>query len=457
MSIKSINPTNDEEIKTYAEYSESQILSILSNTRDAFLLWRTTSLKKRIECFLNVASILIKDKVMFAKLMALEMGKPISQGYSEIEKCALTCHYYAEHVEAFLKDEYIKTEMTESFVSYQPLGVILAIMPWNFPFWQVFRAAIPAIMAGNAVVLKHSSNVPGCALAIENIFQQAGFPKDLFRTFLMASSKVASLIENDAIKAVTLTGSSKAGADVASKAGSCLKKLVLELGGSDPYIVLADADIKKAAQICARSRMLNGGQSCVAAKRFIVEESVVDEFRERFIEEMKAYNMGDPFEESCKLGPMARIDLRNELHRQVNESIGLGAKLILGGDIPPRNGAFYPATILENVNKGMPAYEEELFGPVASIIIAKDETEAIHIANDTIYGLGAAVFTKNLEKGRRIARDEIEAGCCFVNDFVKSDPRLPFGGIKYSGYGRELGVFGIHEFTNIKTVNLSFG
>lgn len=454
MSIASINPINGEKIKDYSEYSSSEVLSILDKVHAEFLAWRATSLKKRIESFLNVASILRADKVHFAKLMALEMGKPIAQGYSEIEKCALTCHYYAEHAEVFLKDECIQTEATESFISYQPLGIILAVMPWNFPFWQVFRAAIPAVMAGNAVVLKHSSNVPACALAIEDIFKQAGFPVNLFRTLLIDSSKATSLIQNEYIKAVTLTGSSKAGATVAGEAGKYLKKLVLELGGSDPYIVLADADIKKAAKICATSRMINAGQSCIAAKRFIIDQGVIDEFQECFVNEMKSYDIGNPFDEACKLGPMARIDLRDELHKQVQASLALGAKLIIGGEIPSGPGAFYPATILGNVQEGMPAYEEELFGPVASIILAKDEKEAIRIANDTIYGLGAAVFTEDLQKGRRIARDEIAAGCCVVNDFVKSDPRLPFGGINQSGYGRELGAIGIHEFTNIKTVSV---
>lgn len=455
MSIASINPSTGEIIKTYSEYSESDVHSIIRQVQAEFQNWRTTPIKKRMEYFSNASSILTSNKIHYAKLMALEMGKPISQGLLEIEKCALACRYYIENGESFLKDQYIKTEAKESFVSYQPLGIIAAIMPWNFPYWQVFRAAIPSIMAGNAVILKHSSNVPACALAIEDIFKKAGFPEQLFRTILIGSSKVNSLIENESIKAITLTGSSKAGALVAEQAGKLIKKLVLELGGSDPYIVLEDADIQKAAKICASSRMINGGQSCIAAKRFIVEQKVLEEFVKYFIDEMKTYSIGNPFDEGCKLGPLARIDLRDELDSQVRRSISLGAKVALGGYIPNQPGAFYPATVLIDVCKGMPAYDEELFGPVASIIAAKDEGDAIRIANDTIYGLGAAVFTEDVEKGRRIARNEIEAGCCFVNDFVRSDPRLPFGGIKQSGYGRELGYFGIHEFTNIKTVNVA--
>lgn len=455
MTIASINPSTGETVKTYAENSPYEVQSVITLVHNDFLNWRTIPLNKRVDFFSKMASILITNKVHYAKLMTLEMGKPITQGLAEIEKCALACRYYVEHAESFLKDEYVKTEAKASFVSYQPLGIVCGIMPWNFPFWQVFRAAIPSIMAGNAFILKHSSNVPACALAIEEIFQQSGFPKNLFRTLLVSSSQIPSIIANEFVKAVTLTGSSKAGANVASQAGSHLKKLVLELGGSDPYIILADADIKKAAKICATSRMINGGQSCIAAKRFIVDQKVIQEFTTDFVNEMKNYEVGDPFESSCKLGPMARQDLRDELHSQVCKSCNLGAKVLLGGEIYSKVGAFYPATVLIDVAKGMPAYEEELFGPVASIIVAKDENDAINIANDTIYGLGAAVFTEDLEKGRKIARERIEAGSCFVNDFVKSDPRLPFGGIKQSGYGRELGPFGIHEFTNIKTINIA--
>ncbi|PWU04235.1 MAG: succinate-semialdehyde dehydrogenase [Verrucomicrobia bacterium] len=455
MSIASINPTSGETIKTYVENSDDEVQYILSSADKEFQKWRKKSLKERIELIKKVESILLTNKVNYAKLMALEMGKPLQQGFAEIEKCALGCRYYVEHAETFLKDEYVETEGSESFISYQPIGVIAGIMPWNYPFWQVFRTAIPTLLAGNAFVLKHSSNVPACALAIEDVFEMAGLPSNLFRTILIGPSKIASVISNPHVKAVTLTGSSRAGASVANEAGKRLKKLVLELGGSDPYIILADADLEKAAKICATSRMINGGQSCIAAKRFIVEESVFQDFTGYFVNEMKSYVMADPFDEGCRLGPMARIDLRDDLHKQVQKSVDLGAQVLLGGEVPNRKGAFYPSTVLTNVKKGMPAYEDELFGPVASIIVAKDESDAIRLANDTIYGLGAAIFTKDFEKGKRIARNEIEAGCCFVNDFVRSDPRLPFGGIKESGYGRELSYFGIREFTNAKTVYIA--
>lgn len=454
MSIESINPATGKTIKSYPEIDIPTVSSIIETVENHFLSWRTKSPKHRAEYLFKAAQILLANKTQYAQLMAEEMGKPISQGFAEIDKSAWGCRYYAENAEIFLKDQIIKTESKESFVSYQPLGIIFGIMPWNFPFWQVFRAAAPALMAGNAFVLKHSSTVTGCALAIEDVFRQAGLP-NLFRTLVINTSSVPSVIENKYIKAVTLTGSCAAGASVASQAGAQIKKVVLELGGSDPYVVLADADIKNAAKKCATSRMLNGGQSCIAAKRFIVDESIKSEFEHFFIQEMKSYLPGDPLESTCNLGPMARLDLRDDLHSQVQSSIKAGAKLILGGEIPPGPGAYYPPTVLTNVLAGIPAYDEELFGPVAAIISAKDEQDAIRIANDTSFGLGAAVFTHDLEKGRRIARDQLQAGSCFVNDFVKSDPRLPFGGINKSGYGRELGSFGIHEFVNIKTINIS--
>jgi len=386
--------------------------------------------------------------------MALEMGKPIKDGISEVNKCAWVCDYYAENAKNFLQDEVIETDASKSYVSYQPLGIILAIMPWNFPFWQVFRFAAPGLMAGNVGLLKHASNVFGCALAIEDVFKRAGFPKNTFRSLLVGSSLVNKIIDHPHIKAVTLTGSVPAGKSVARKAGSVLKKTVLELGGSDPYLILEDADLEKAAQICALSRLINSGQSCIAAKRFIVVEQIRDQFEELLIKEMKSYKMGDPLDETTQIGPQARFDLRDALHDQVTKSIEKGAKCILGGIIPNDTGAFYPPTLLTDVKTGMPAYEEELFGPVGSIIIAKSEEEAIKVANDSIFGLGASVFTQNVEKGNKIAREEIQAGCCFVNTYVRSDPRLPFGGIKESGYGRELSSHGIKEFVNIKTIYL---
>jgi succinate-semialdehyde dehydrogenase/glutarate-semialdehyde dehydrogenase len=384
--------------------------------------------------------------------MTLEMGKPVSGGVSESEKCAWVCDYYAGNAQGFLADQYVEVGTRKSFVTFQPLGVVLAVMPWNFPFWQVFRFAAPNLMAGNAGLLKHASNVPGCALAIEEVFQEAGFPEALFRSLLIPGSRVNDVIENPLVRAVTLTGSTPAGKAVAAKAGEMLKKTVLELGGSDPYVILEDADIPAAAVTCATARLINSGQSCIAAKRFIVVEAVRDEFEKLFITAMANTKMGDPLEEDTVVGPQAREDLRDELHDQVLRSIGAGAQCLLGGKIPEGPGAYYPPTVLTGVGPGMPAYHEELFGPVASIITVKDEAEALRVANDSSFGLGAAVFTADLERGTRIAREELEAGACFVNDFVRSDPRLPFGGVKESGYGRELSPYGILEFVNIKTV-----
>ena len=384
--------------------------------------------------------------------MTLEMGKPINQSKAEIEKCAWACEYYAANAEKFLADEIIITDASRSYNAYKPLGVVLAVMPWNFPFWQVFRFAAPNLMAGNAGILKHSSNVTGCAFAIEEIFREAGFPENIFRALIISSKNIKPVIENKNISAVTITGSVPAGRAVATMAGSALKKSVLELGGSDPYLILEDADLEIASEICVNSRIINGGQSCIAAKRFIVVESILDEFENLFVKKMKLKKMGDPFNPENDLGPQAKIELRNELHQQVVNSLSKGASLLLGGEIPKIKGAYYPPTVLTNVFPGMPAYDEELFGPVAAIIKVKDEDEGIKAANNTSFGLGAAVFTLNNDKGEKIAKDRLNAGCCFVNDLVKSDPRLPFGGIKESGYGRELSFIGIREFVNIKSV-----
>ena len=346
----------------------------------------------------------------------------------------------------------VKTDASKSYVSFQPLGVILAIMPWNFPYWQVFRAMAPAVMAGNVIVLKHASNVSGCALAIEKLIVKAGAPKGLLQTLLLPSSRVEGLIDDRRIAAVTLTGSTAAGSKVAEAAGRNLKKVVLELGGSDPYIILADANMDTAIEIAVRGRLVNSGQSCIAAKRFIAVKNIRKEFETKFTEQMKAATYGDPMDEKNRLGPMARTDLRNQLHQQVLKSIEKGARLLCGGFIPEGAGAYYPPTVLTNVKKGMPAYDEEMFGPVAAIIEAKDDKDAIRIANDTVYGLGGGIISKNTAKAEKLAANELQAGSCFVNDFVHSDQRLPFGGVKHSGYGRELGTFGIREFVNIKTV-----
>jgi succinate-semialdehyde dehydrogenase/glutarate-semialdehyde dehydrogenase len=454
--LQSINPSNDELIRSYNEMPESEVNQIIESSHAAFLDWRRTSFDQRSACLKKAAEILRKHVNEYAEMMALEMGKPVAQGRAETEKCAWCCDYYADNAEKFLAREIVSTDASKSFTTFEPVGVVLAIMPWNFPFWQVFRFLAPALMAGNAGILKHASNVSGCAMQIEQIVREAGFPDNIFRTLLIGSPRVAGVLEHKLIKAVTLTGSTPAGQSVAAKAGSLIKKTVLELGGSDPYVVLEDADLESTADTCVTSRLINGGQSCIAAKRFIVVEPVRKKFEEIFVEKMKSKRMGNPFEK-VDLGPQARQNLRDDLHDQVQRSIESGAKLILGGTIPEGKGAYYPPSVLSNVTKGMAAFDEELFGPVAAIISAKDEKDAIHLANDSIFGLGAAVFTQDVERGERIAAHELEAGCCFVNSFVKSDPRLPFGGIKESGYGRELSHFGIHEFVNIKTVWIADG
>jgi succinate-semialdehyde dehydrogenase / glutarate-semialdehyde dehydrogenase len=450
--LSSINPTNNNLIKTYNELSGEESSQIISLADESFTNWKETKFSIRSELMKNAAKVLRENSAEYSVLMTTEMGKPILQSRAEVEKCAWVCDYYAENAEKFLEDEIIKTEATKSFVSYQPLGVILAVMPWNFPFWQVFRFAAPNLMAGNVGLLKHASNVSGCALAIEKVFRKAGFPENIFRTLLVTSKNVKDIISNEKVRAVTLTGSVPAGQSVASLAGSLIKKTVLELGGSDPYVVLEDADLEKAVVSCVNSRLINAGQSCIAAKRFIVVESVYNEFEKLFLDFMSKKKMGDPLDEKNDLGPQANVQLRDELHKQVLKSVKQGAELILGGTIPEMDGAFYPPTILKNVKHGMPAFDEELFGPVAALIKAEDENDAINLANKSIFGLGAAVFTNDIERGERIAKEKLNAGCCFVNDYVKSDPRLPFGGIKESGYGRELSPFGIKEFVNIKTV-----
>jgi succinate-semialdehyde dehydrogenase/glutarate-semialdehyde dehydrogenase len=451
MALTSINPATDETIREYPEASAEEVGRILGEAACAAAGWRSSAFPERARRMRRAGALLRERKEDLARLMALEMGKPLAQGRAEADKCAWVCDYYADNAERFLAPETIETDAKKSFVAYQPLGAVLAVMPWNFPFWQVFRFVAPALMAGNGGVLKHAANVTGCALAIEEIVRQADFPPPLFRALLIGSARVAAVIESPHVKAVTLTGSTPAGKAVAGKAGSVLKKTVLELGGSDPYIVLEDADLDQAAAICVESRLINSGQSCIAAKRFIAVDGVKKRFEELFVETMKAKKMGDPFDESSVVGPQARRDLRDALHEQVEKTVGGGARLLLGGQVPAGRGAFYPPTVLADVPKGTPAYDEELFGPVAAIMGARDEADAIRIANDSSFGLGAAVFTRDPARGERVAA-QVEAGNCFVNASVKSDPRLPFGGVKESGYGRELGVVGIREFVNIKTV-----
>jgi succinate-semialdehyde dehydrogenase / glutarate-semialdehyde dehydrogenase len=452
MAMISENPANGQIIAEYEETTDQEVRTIVRRTHEAHLQWKRTPVSHRAALMKEAAAVLRLRAREFGEIMTLEMGKPITGGVAEVEKCAWVCDYYADNAESFLADQEVKTDAGRSFITFQPIGVVLAVMPWNFPFWQVFRFAAPNLMAGNGGLLKHASNVPGCALAIEEVFREAGFPEDLFRTLLVPGSRVEGIIEDPLVRAVTLTGSTPAGKAVARKAGEALKKTVLELGGSDPYVLLEDADLDSAVDTCTTARLVNSGQSCIAAKRFIVVESVRKAFEERFVASMAAAKMGDPMEEDTMVGPQARSDLREELHDQVLRSIAAGARCLLGGEIPPGPGAFYPPTVLTDVGPGMAAYDEELFGPVAAVIPVKDEEEALKVANDTVFGLGAAVFTRDVERGTRIAREELEAGACFVNAFVRSDPRLPFGGVKESGYGRELSPFGILEFVNIKTV-----
>lgn len=452
MTLVSINPATGKIIKEYKQHSIAEAVKIIDKAANAFNSWHHTTFEERSDRLKRAAIVLRNKKEQWGKLMTEEMGKPLKESITEIEKCAWACEYYAEWGASFLKNEIVDTDASKSFVTFQPLGVLLAIMPWNFPFWQAFRCLVPALMAGDTILLKHASNVSGCALAIEDIIKEAGFPEDVFRTLLVPSLEVDKLIEHPAIKAVSLTGSTQAGKIVAAKAAGLIKKTVLELGGSDPYLILEDANLQQAAEICVNSRLINTGQSCIAAKRFIVVKKVADEFTGLMLEKMKLRKADDPMNPKTALGPMARTDLRDQLHQQVQKSIDAGAKCILGGVIPEKAGAWYPPTILTHVKPGMPAFDEELFGPVAAIIEAKDEDQAITLANDTIFGLGAAVFTINKRKGEEIAATKLQAGACFVNALVKSDPRLPFGGIKESGYGRELGVFGIREFVNTKSV-----
>lgn len=452
MTIETINPATGEIIKSYTLHTASEVSEKIDAVQKAWLSWKETSFEQRSSLLNKLVEVLVSRKADLANLMALEMGKPITQGLAEVEKCATVCKYYAEHAKDQLADMIVETEASKSFVAFKPIGIVLAVMPWNYPFWQVFRFLAPALAAGNCGVLKHASNVPGCALAIEEIVKQAGFPENVFRTLLINSKEVEKVIEHQHIKAVTLTGSNAAGSKVAQKAGELIKKTVLELGGSDAYVVLEDADLDFAVKACVEGRLLNSGQSCIAAKRFIVVKPLIEKFTEKFIDLMKAKVMGDPMSEKTEVGPQARVDLRDELHKQVTGSIKAGAVCKLGGEIPDSKTAYYPPTVLTNVRKGMPAFDEELFGPVAAIIEAKDEVHAIELANDSIFGLGGAVFTKDNKRGEHIATHLIQSGSCFVNTFVKSDPRLPFGGIKQSGYGRELGLFGIREFVNIKTI-----
>ncbi len=450
--MTSVNPATGKVITRYSIHNNAYVEKALKSAHRAFGTWGNLTFRERGQILRKIARTIRDHKENLAILATKEMGKPIVQSRQELEKCATTFEYYAKNGAAYLKDEVVETDARKSYVSFQPLGVILAVMPWNFPYWQVFRAMAPALMAGNTMLLKHASNVSGCALAIEKIIKAAGAPAGIFQTLLLPSSEVADLIARPEIAAVTFTGSTEAGRKIASAAGTHLKKQVLELGGSDPYIILEDADLEHAIDICVKGRLVNTGQSCVAAKRFVAVKPLRKAFESGFTSRMLATTYGDPMQPENQIGPLARTDLRDQLHEQMLKSIEKGAKLLCGGFIPEMDGAYYPPTVLTNVRPGMPAYDEELFGPVAAIIEAKNEQDAIRIANDSIYGLGGGIFSKNRKRAEQIAARELQAGNCFVNSFVHSDPRLPFGGIKQSGYGRELGIFGIREFVNIKTV-----
>ena len=451
--MQSVNPATGEVIKEYAEHSPAEVEHRLRLGAVAFESWRATPVGIRTARLQQAAVLLRERKRAYARLMTEEMGKPVVAAIAEIEKCARVCDFYAEHGPRFLAEEQIATDAAKSYVRFDPLGAVLAIMPWNFPFWQVFRFAAPALCAGNVGLLKHAANVCGTALAIEEVFRDAGFPEGAFSTLLLSSSKVADIIRHPVIRAVTLTGSEKAGADVAAVAGEQLKKTVLELGGSDPFIVLADADIERAAREATRARTINAGQSCIAAKRFLIEEAIADKFEYAFVKAMQGCRIGDPLDESTEIGPLAREDLLDQLQAQVDVSVKAGAVLLAGGKRLDRTGFFYAPTVLGNVKPGMAAFSEETFGPVAAVVRAKNADEAIGLANLSTYGLGASIWTGDTARAEQLA-PRVEVGCVFINSIVQSDPRLPFGGVKRSGYGRELGEFGIREFVNIKTVSV---
>ncbi len=451
-ALQVINPATGEKIDEHSVLNPGQVEDRIGAAHSAFFEWRRESFVSRGKVMLNAAENLIANKAEFARRITIEMGKPLSQSLAEIEKCAWVCRYYAEEGEDLLQDQTVATEDANVIIKCMPLGVIYAIMPWNFPFWQAFRAAVPALMAGNAMALKGAPNVPGCTSDITKIFAEAGTPSGLFCNLPIPISLSPAVIRNPQIRGITLTGSEAAGRSVAAEAGAQLKKCVLELGGSDPYIVLEDADLRLAADKCVTSRMLCAGQVCIAAKRIIVVDGIYDAFKRFLLEIIRPYSMSDPMQPDCKLGPLARKDLRNRVHTQVTDSIALGADLIMGGSIPERDGWWYPATVLENVHPGMPAFDDEIFGPVVTLIRADDFDHALSLAANTKYGLGGAIFSANRESALRRATEKMDVGVLAYNDFVRSDPRIPFGGTKASGYGRELGRAGIHEFVNLKSV-----
>lgn len=453
MTVTTINPATEEVIKDYSHMSRKETMTILDDVHKAFLEWKTLSTQQRASYFAKLAAVLRNNKEPYAQLMTQEMGKPITEARAEIEKCAWTAEVYAENGEQWLHEQVLEADGKENRIVYQPLGIIFSIMPWNFPFWQAFRFAIPTLLAGNASLLKHASNVTGCALAIECAFKEAGFPENVFRVVIADHDTVAEIVASDLIAGVSLTGSASAGKKIGELAGKNLKKVVLELGGSDPFIVLEDADLDKASEQATIGRFLNCGQSCVAAKRFIVVESVVEDFVQKFAENVKQKVLGNPAEESTHLGPLVNKAALEQIENQVNDAVDKGATILTGGKRGKGKGYFYEPTVLINTTKEMKVVKEEVFGPVAPIIVVKDEEEAIKVANATEFGLGGSVWTRDLERGKRIAR-QLECGCAFVNSFVKSDPRVPFGGIKKSGIGRELSKYGLREFVNVKAINV---
>ncbi len=448
MQFKSINPFNNKVINIYDPHSDMDLLNILKTSEKIFKIWKNKTISYRSELMLKAAELLTNNSDRYAEIISLEMGKPISEAKAEIGKCVWVCEFYAENSEEFLADELIETDADESFISYEPLGTILAIMPWNFPFWQVFRFAVPTLMAGNSALLKHATNVLGCAEAIENLFLEAGFPEGLFRSLRITHEQVESVIADDIIKAVTVTGSERAGSSVAMSAGKQIKKSVLELGGSNAFIVASDADLDRAVKTGVKARMMNSGQSCIAAKRFILEEQVYEEYLERFVSEVKKIRYGNPLDENTQIGPLARIDLAETLEQQIRKSLDKGAKLVIGNK---RDGAFIEPTVLAGVEPGMPAFDEETFGPLAAFTKAESLDHAFELASKSQYGLGVSIFTRNTDRALQFT-DSVADGAYFINDLVKSDPRLPFGGTRKSGYGRELSREGILEFVNIKTV-----
>jgi succinate-semialdehyde dehydrogenase/glutarate-semialdehyde dehydrogenase len=454
--ITSINPATGEVLARFDPFTQDEVDHALDEAQDAFVAWRERSFEERAVPMRRLAALLRERADRYGRLITLEMGKPIVEAMAELEKCAWGCEHYADHAARYLADEVIATNAKRSLVAFQPLGIVLAVMPWNFPFWQVIRFAAPAFMAGNAAVLKHASNVPQCALAIEEAFRDAGFPLGLLRTLLLAGAQVEPVIDDVRVRAVTLTGSSDTGSRIAQLAGRALKKSVLELGGSDPFIVLADADLDQAAKIATRARNQNTGQSCIAAKRFIAVASVAADFERRFAAEVGALNVGDPLDAKTQIGPLAREDLRDALERQVRDSVKLGARVLTGGERGSGNGWYYQPTVLADVTEEMPVFKEETFGPVAAVVRVRDADEAVRVANDSAYGLGANLWTRDLALAERLAR-RIESGSVFVNGMVASDPRLPFGGVKRSGYGRELSSYGIKEFVNIQTIWIGEG